>query len=334
MTKFDDAMPWIEATLEHGPADEMLRRAITLDGVDTKELRLVKTTLIRHRLGRRAVVEYAVELLSSDRPRTIRIVGKTRAKGLDREVVRVLTDLRAAGFGLDSPDGISVAEVVGVAPEWHMWLAIKIEGPTATDLLAGSPVHFSARRIADVATKIHRSGVASRRLHSIGDEIDVLRAALDRASDARPELASRIEAIGDGCRSIAQATERGKPGSIHRDFYSDQIVISGDRLVVLDFDLFSAGEIELDIGNFTAHVTELSARQRGHPYGLDEVRRGIVDRAVESGASRELIGVYDLLALARHVWISTRITGRNHVTETILAECERRLEAASLEQLS
>ncbi len=334
MTKIDDAMPWLEASLEHGPAEEMLRRAVTVHGFDAKRLRLVEATLIRHRMGRRAVVEYIVEPLSSDQPRPVRIIGKIRAKGLDREVVRVFADLRAAGFGPDSPDGISVAEVVGEASEWHMWLAIKTEGPTATDLLAGSPVHFDARRIAEVATKIHRSGVASRRLHFIGEEIDVLGAALACACDARPDLAPRIESVGHGCRSIAQATERGKPGCIHRDFYSDQIIVSGERLVVLDLDLFSMGEVELDIGNFTAHVSEMSIRQRGQPYGVDKIRRDIVDRAVESGASRELIGIYDLLALARHVWISTRINARNHVTEAILAECERRLEAASMEQLS
>lgn len=130
---------------------------------------------------------------------------------------------------------------------------------------------------------------------------------------------------------MAGGAPTGRFAGIHRDFYGDQIVVAGDRLYILDLDQFCEGDPALDIGNFLAHMTEQSIRLRGEPFAFDDARTSLLERAVRNGAGRTTILIYDLLTLARHLWISTRIPDRGHTTPAILAECERRLERSLVE---
>ncbi len=327
----DQSMPWLDIAIDATLAEKMLRRGISLGRIAAEALTVRSARLVRHRPGRRAVVEYTIDVFSEGALQTIKLVGKTRAKGLDRETIRVISALRDAGFDDRSLDRISVPSIVGVIPECRMWLSQRIEGPVLTDLLDGCDRMIVSRRVADAAWKIHQSVVSARSTHTLTDEIAILKSALDQASAVRPELSARIENVGEACRTLAASTPPGLPGCVHRDFYADQIVVAGDRLFVLDFDLFSAGDFELDIGNFIAHITEQGIRFDGDPVSMGDMRRAVIDRAVERGASKDVIHTYDLLTLARHIWISTRISERNHITEAVLAECEKRLETAGAE---
>jgi hypothetical protein len=327
----DPAMPWIANALDHAMAEAMLKTSVALPGVDSSSLRVRDAKLRRHRQGRRSIVEYTVDARSRGRHRSVQLIGKIRAKGLDRATVRVLSELRDAGFHPDSEDRISVPELAGVIPEWHMWLSVSVRGLSLTDRLGGADREKFAERASDVAQKIHDSGVTATARHFMPDEIAILDDALSIAAETRPQFAQRIRDVAHGCRELAAQSKPGRISGIHRDFYGDQIVVSGDRLVVLDLDQFCEGDVSLDVGNFMAHITEQSLRLSGNPSALDDARDALLARAVSNGGARETILVYDLLSLARHIWISMRIENRNHITEQILAECERRLEQSSVE---
>ncbi|HEU4879888.1 MAG TPA: phosphotransferase [Gemmatimonadaceae bacterium] len=327
----DPAMPWMADALDHAMAEAMLQTSVTLPGIDSSSLRLRDAKLSRHRQGRRSIIEYTLDARSRGGRRRLQLVGKIRAKSLDRATVRVLSELRDAGFHPDSEDHISVPELAGVIPEWHMWLAVRVPGLSLSDHLAGTDREKFAERASDVARKIHDSGVTATAKHFMRDEIAILNDALSKASEVKPNLAQRIRDVMLACHEIARQSGPGRISGIHRDFYADQIVVSGDNLVVLDLDQFCEGDISLDVGNFMAHITELSLRLSGNPSTFDDARCALLARAVSNGGARETILVYDLLSLARHIWISMRIENRNHITEQILAECERRLEQSSVE---
>lgn len=322
----DPSMPWLADALNVELAEVTLRRTAMLTGMDAPSIKVRSARVTRHRPGRRCMVEYRVEARSGGSLHEFNLLGKVRTKGLDRETLRVVAALREAGFSADSVDGISVPEPAGVIPEWRMTLSLKVEGSMMSEHLSGAARTRYAERVADVARKIHESGVTSRRNHSMADELAVLDVALSQAADARSSLASRIREVSAACREIARDSVPGRVAGIHRDFYGDQIIVSGDRLFVLDLDQFCNGDTSLDIGNFLAHITEQSIRLRGEASAFDDARHRLLEHAVRNGGERETILVYDLLTLARQLWISTRIPHRNHITAIILAECERRLE--------
>ena len=122
------------------------------------------------------------------------------------------------------------------------------------------------------------------------------------------------------------------PCPVHRDFHPGQILVDGDRLWLLDFDLFSLGDPAVDVGNFLAHITELSLRHFGDERHLASVEQEFVNSYVALAGEevRPRLAVYAALTMARHVFISTQFPDRRAFTERILNLAEERVGEAKL----
>ena len=256
----------------------------------------------------------------------ITLLGKARAKGIRQESFRVLLDLRNAGFGPESEDGISVPEPVGVIPEFRMWLQRKVPGVPATHLLPGEGGPALAARIAQAIHKVHRAGVPASRRHTMGDEIAILRDRLDRVAVTRPAWKVRLARLMSSCERIGAALPEPEVKGIHRDFYPDQVIVDGERLFLVDFDDHCEGDPGLDAGNFTAHLTEQALRTLGDPEALRDREEAFRDRffRLAGGRHRAAADAYALLTLARHIYLSTLFPDRRPFTEMILDLCEHR----------
>jgi aminoglycoside phosphotransferase (APT) family kinase protein len=113
---------------------------------------------------------------------------------------------------------------------------------------------------------------------------------------------------------------------IHRDFYPDQVLVDGNRLYLLDFDLYARGDPALDIGNCIGHITEQAVRTRGDPQAFADREAALADRFVELAGeqTRPAVRAYALLTLARHVQLSAQRVERQPFTERLLELCEER----------
>jgi aminoglycoside phosphotransferase (APT) family kinase protein len=187
-----------------------------------------------------------------------------------------------------------------------------------------------ARRLAEAAHKLHRAGVAPPRRHRLANELAILRDRLLKVAEKRPDWRARMKRLLASCERLANGTPSCVPCGIHRDFYPDQVLVAGDRLYLLDLDLYSAGDPALDIGNFRAHLIEQSLRQFGRPDALAEVEAALIERylSLAGNVQLEAIEAYTTLSLARHIYISMQFADRCRHTETILDLCEERLPAA------
>lgn len=324
----DPMMPFLSAALTPATAERELALACPDLVGDGRSLCAIRVT--RHKLGRRCLIEYDVD--SPDAPGgVVTLVGKARAKGVDRTAFQLAQMLRRAGFGDDAVDGVSVPEPVGSVPAFGMWLQRKVPGEPATNLLAGDNGPVLARRIAGALHKLHRTDVARSRRHTMVDEIAILNRYLTELGHDRPKWAKRLRHLLDSCRSLAAATREVERRGIHRDFYPDQVFVDGPRLYLLDFDLSSEGDPALDAGNFLGHLTEQSVRSTGRPDALADRERAFEDRFVEltGERTRPVVQTYALLTLVRHVALSTRFVERRPWTERLLELCEGRLAAAT-----
>ncbi|MGG6297269.1 phosphotransferase family protein [Leptolyngbya sp. AN02str] len=300
-------------------------------------------TLVRHKLGRRALVEYHLTTVEG----SLTILGKIRAKGTDWNSYKVQQALWNQGFAANRSDGFSVPEPLGVLPNWQMWLQRKVSGIPATDVLPTAAGVSLARRIAALAHKLHHTPVASPKNHTQTDELRILHTGLLLVADQHPHWRSRIETILQHCDTAAATIyppthpliHPCTHALIHRDFYPDQVLVDRDRLWLVDLDLCCHGDPVLDIGNFIAHITEQSLRQMGDPSAMHEqevaLREAFIQACLTSETSdhhldanqlRRAIEHYTVLSLVRHIHISNRITARQHLTERILTLCEIRLQ--------
>ena len=128
-----------------------------------------------------------------------------------------------------------------------------------------------ARRIAEAIHKLHQANLPTERVHTMADELRILRECFDKVVAQRPEWTGRLARLMVACGKLGARVPLPKACGIHRDFYSSQVIVerglqpastraggngSGvnaalpGRLWLIDFDLYCQGDPALDVGNF------------------------------------------------------------------------------------
>ncbi len=299
-------------------------------------LHLTEIRVVRHKAGRRCLVEYEFRSGPAGAEQSITLVGKVRLKGVDRSTWSRMNQLWKRGLHGESVDGVSVPRPVAMIPEWRMWLQQKVPGAAATELLAGHSGEQLARRVAEAIHKLHRLGPPATRRHTGTDELRILQKKLPLVADSNPRLEGRIRQILVACERIADDLPSVEPCPIHRDFYPDHVLVQNDRLHLLDLDLYCQGDPGLDVGNFCAHVQEQSLRQHGRADAMADREEALQERFIELTGEhvRESIDTYLTLSLTRHIYLSGLFPDRRPFTERLVELCEARLALAGQSRMT
>ncbi len=317
----DAAMPFLTAALDPQRVGVPLVRAL-----GDATLRIDSARLVRHKPARRALVEYAV---GSDRDASFAILGKLRARGLDQAALRVQQSLHDRGFGAGSRDDVSVPETLGALPELFLWLQRKAPGVPLPELLGRPGDAVLCSRVGYALHKLHATRVETTRRFGAADEVSALTDRfLPLVARAHPAFGPRVDRLAEACCRLASEIPAGPVCGIHRDFHLDQVLVDGDRLWLLDFDLYCEGHPALDAGNFVAHLIELALRRSGDPGALAHCEIAFVEHflALSGEALRPALDAYTSLALVRHIALSTQYPERRGTTGPLLALCEERLD--------
>jgi aminoglycoside phosphotransferase (APT) family kinase protein len=317
----DEKMSTLSRAIDPVQAGPLLKSALREYDPDIARLRVRAVRLRRHKPGRRALIEYAIECRHTDGSReSLTLLGKLRRRGVDLENLRLIKQLVSDGFSADSTDGISIPQVLGQVPELALWLQQKVGGRSAAELFATAQGSSVARRAADAVCKLHRCQPPLRRTHSIADELTLLRVRLEVVATQRPAWKGRLEKLFEVCARLAENLAVVAPRPIHRDFYHDHILLEGKRVWLVDLDLLCAGDPALDAGNFIGHLIEWSVRAPAERPFLKTAADSFTKRFLEHSGkgTAEAVRVYTTLTLARHIFISTQFSPRAPFTETIL----------------
>ncbi|MDO4905554.1 MAG: phosphotransferase [Lautropia sp.] len=299
----------------HGPIANAL--SLPVDG-----FRLAPVRVLRHKAGRRALLEYVIEV-PGQAPTTL--IGKWRHKGVDQNGYSIQQAFWQQGF--DLPE-LSVPEAVAIMPEYRLWLQRKCAGEMYTlQLNPDSPTNPAAR-IGRAIASLHNSRVPTKRQWTLDDELKMLHERLRMAIRLRPIWAERIEALIPATQRLADRLPANPPTGIHRDCYPDQILVDGERLLWLDLDLYCEGDPALDIGNFIAHMIEHALRHYNDPLALEPQQQALQQAFgahSNTPVSDTSIAAWTTLALTRHIYLSTQFPDRHHTTAALLELCETRL---------
>lgn len=323
----DPALPTLAFALDAATVREKLKHGLgRLSGEGRLHLRAIR--VVRHKPGKRCVVEYDVKLKPAEgQDQKLTLIGKVRARRSGNEGWRQLEAIWNAGFTAEAADGICVPEPVGIIADFKMWFQRKVPGKTAAALLAGPDGPKLARRIADAAHKLHQANLPTEKSHTMADELHILAECMGKLTVSRPEWQPRLERLLARAERLGNSFAPVRTCGIHRDFYSAQVIVDGPRLWLIDFDLFCEGDPGLDLGNFIGHVLEAGVREPAAAAELAAAAEAMEARFAERNgeAIRESVRAYTTLTLIRHVYLSTQFPERAHTTEPLLGLCERRL---------
>ncbi len=326
-------MPMLRLALDPGHMDHCLNQCLQKKEGSCQAaparlpslFRLEAIHVRRHKTGRRCLIEY--QLFAPARG-VFSVLGKIRAKGLDQRSYEAQQGLWQNGFDTACTDKISVPEPLGVLPHLNMWLQDKVTASPVIGALSGKEGPTLASRIAQAVDKLHKQGIATARSHGIQDELRILGEQLRPVIAKHPAWQERIEKILARCTQLGNRLPPAAPCPSHRDFYHDNILFDGDRLFLVDLDLYCLADPGLDMGNFIAHLMDYKLRSCGDAAALGPVLhtlRGSCSVCNETAYARQ-IEIYTTLSLARLVAISTRIPGREQWTTALMELCEQELD--------
>jgi aminoglycoside phosphotransferase (APT) family kinase protein len=329
----DPAFAFVLPALERAHVERRFRSPLEARlGVPLRlEVRGIR--VVRHKFNRRCLLEYDLWIeRAGGAPEPMPLLGKVRARGLDERSFQLQTILWNQGFGAESPDGIGVPEPMAVVPELKMWLQRRVPGESPLALLSRESAVETARRILHAVGRLHLAGAVPVRVHTLADELRILRERLGPLARTRPKLAPRLSRVLAGCERLAHSVPAVAERVIHRDFYPDQVLVDRDRIYLLDLDLVSRGDPALDVGNFLAHLVEHGLRACGGETAFAaaaaELEAGFA-RLHPGTDARAAVRAYTTLSLARLVEIGTRFPEREPFTDALLELCEARLGRAN-----
>lgn len=332
----DAAMPFISQAMDPFFITPHLLKLPAFSILDEGDLSVKKCRLIRYKPRRRCLIEYEIEIKTSENsiPRRLTLIGKISAKGRQDRAYLLNNKLWMACFKKATREELSIPESLGVVPECQMWLQKKVAGDSATNVLMRPGGISIAKRIANAILKFHSLNIEPKRTHTMDDELRILADRFEKTKQTHPDFSDRLDRIFRVCRDLASSLPKVKYQAIHRDFYADQVIVDGPRLYLIDFDLYCLGDPALDIGNFLGHLTEQALRCLNDAQGLSECEAALEDQFLARAphTSRQSIQSYKTLTLARHIYISTQFEERRAFTLPLLALCESRLNISSRAQ--
>ena len=150
------------------------------------------------------------------------------------------------------PDDILLQKRLGGSKSYDMLAFQWLSGPTLREALnAGSAV--SMEEVGMAVARLHAQNspqVAPPADQAIGEELDALAQTL---SFLLPQLADDAQRIAEAIPK-ADTGAKEAPGLVHGDLYDKQIVLSEDRVGLIDLDDARMGDPRRDLGLFIAHL--------------------------------------------------------------------------------
>ena len=207
--------------------------------------------VVRHRPGRRATLRYQLRV-GAGRGRAEVLYGKLFASDRGPTVHATLGALnRATGRDSTAP---RLPQAVGYVEELGLVLYHGVTGrPILSELLVGRTT--LAERVAGALHALHATQVVLPKRHGLDSELGILRERVERLARTDPELADPSAGILARLSSAAAATRTWRWRPVHRDFYPEQVLVDGGRIVFLDLDDAAMSEPAVDVANFVAHLS-------------------------------------------------------------------------------
>jgi len=218
-------------------------------------------------------------------------------------------------FGFIEPLQLTLLEAIPGRP----WIsALLKDGAGSGPGSNGAPtLARSIDTAARIAAVLHSSGIALGPSRGFDDEL----AELGHALAAMQRVSSGLAAEFDGWLEALHAraaSDPGEPGLSHGDFTHSQLIFSGERCGLVDFDTVCRAEPALDLGQFLAYL-RMGTRKAGVSASADGreaterlCRRFLDTYMIECGhgpgerdALRARVHLYEvvsLLRLAFHSW--------------------------------
>lgn len=231
----------------------------------------VRSKLVSHRLGKRAVVRLSRARSENGSPKRIIVKLHSRRSRSWQRSSRIVRELG---------QGVLDGELVGVAPNLGLIEAHNVEAMAHVEAepLGTWPAERALpgyQAAGQAIGRLHCGSTAlSLNVHGVAQELDTLQRWLELIQALGMDSGRRFAAALSVVRQRFGQLDPVSPALIHRDFHEKQVLVGHDRAWLIDFDTACFGDPAIDVGNFLAHV---SLAELIHDRSLIEHKHTFVD---------------------------------------------------------
>ena len=207
---------------------------------------------------------------------------------------RTAAVMRAVSGALDPGATLRVPRVLFYDPARGLLAQERATGTTGLALAAPPAM----RRIGAAVSELHALPVAAGPPATLDDHLrDLFPLAPAAVAEQAPPLARRIDGVLAAL--AADPRLRGGPRAlVHRDLHLRQLLASGGRIWLLDWDLAATADPALDLGNLVASLRTKLPRARADACA-EALLEGYGDEAVAARAGAHEAFTYLRLACKR-----------------------------------
>lgn len=271
---FDYQLPGL-ATVMAGPPAEFLPPILAVFGAGSWQVVAWEVEPVRYRVDQRATLRLRVQARDSE-------TGRSEERWF---YIKVFRDRTEGQRGYASHRALAEAVAAAGTPFMVAEPVVYVEDLSllAQSELAGTSLHTILRQLSDALPAVRAAARAVAALHQLPlaaatvvpmfDQVARVKSGAERIRSIRPDLALDVDRL---IEAMLHGDEE-EPRPIHGDLTLGHVLLDGERVGLIDFDLLAAGDPLRDVTTFAIHLAKTRSRVKKGRDPAGETMRAFID---------------------------------------------------------
>jgi len=270
----DERLPWLAQAVD---MNEMQQRFCELPILAEygDQIKLWEIFPVRYKPGLHCVIRYTVQTPSGNKM----FYGKSFTEGA-QQLMDTITDLHKSSQ--ENPDMPSISVPVAVWPEMEMILQTAVpNGVEFTHFIYDQRYDVSVReswlvKAGRALGVFHNSSTAPSETKTVYDDLNDLHEYTRIIAKIKPDLAVKYEEVIQQILTKVNQFKEPEPVASHGAMRTDQFILQGDKLAMIDLDGYCWANPARDLGNFLAYLCWKAIRQPEHAQFVERAGRAFL----------------------------------------------------------
>ena len=268
----DDRLPWLTLATD---LNHMQRLFSELPGFG-EQVTLLEIFPVRYAPGLRCVIRYTLQTPSGKEV----FYGKSFS-GDAEQLMNTLIDLHKSSQENENMPQISAP--VAVWPEMEMILQTAVpDGIEFTQFIYDPDYEASVRenwivKAGRALGEFHNDATAPSETKTVYDDLQDLHEYKVIITRVRPDMAVKYEEVIQLILTKVDHFRETQPLAGHGAMRTDQFILQGDRLAMIDLDSYCWANPARDLGNFLAYLCWKAIRQPEHAEFIERAGRSFLE---------------------------------------------------------
>jgi hypothetical protein len=225
--------------------------------------------------------------------------------GHAERLMNALNDLHKSSE--KNPDMPSISAPVAVWPEMEMILQTAVpDGVEFTQFIYDPAYEASVRedwivKAGRALAVFHNNATAPSETKTVYDDLQDLREYTAIIAKVRPDLAVKYEEVIQLILTMVDHFKEPRPVASHGAMRTDQYILQGERLAMIDLDSYCWANPARDLGNFLAYLCWKAIRQPEHAVFIERAGRAFLQGylSVQGDIDERWLSVYQAASLLK-----------------------------------